>query len=95
MNQFRCTNDNATCIPISWACDGVDDCGDNSDENNITCNTGISYNFKFKGFRKLKCCVKSGTLFYLTNNVTISSVYLLYRNTKKQLSAREPFFLQK
>ena len=41
MNQFRCTND--TCIPISWACDGVDDCGDNTDENKITCVTGIIY----------------------------------------------------
>ena len=43
MNQFRCTND--TCIPIAWACDGVDDCGDNSDENKSTCNTGILQNF--------------------------------------------------
>ena len=30
MDQFYCGNN--TCIPIAWACDGVSDCEDNSDE---------------------------------------------------------------
>ena len=31
MNQFRCSY--GACIPITWACDGINDCGDESDEN--------------------------------------------------------------
>ena len=30
MNQFKCTNEKY--IPASHACDGMDDCGDHSDE---------------------------------------------------------------
>lgn len=51
MNQFRCTDD--TCIPISWACDGVEDCEDGSDEHQY-CITGMSYDVKFSCLRKLK-----------------------------------------
>ena len=32
MNQFRCSD--RSCIPISMACDGIDDCDDRSDEIN-------------------------------------------------------------
>ena len=39
MHQFRCQN--GTCIPIMWACDEVDDCGDNSDEDRY-CKIGNS-----------------------------------------------------
>lgn len=31
--NFRCKN--KKCIPKSWTCDHVDDCGDNSDESNV------------------------------------------------------------
>ena len=40
MNQYGCKN--GTCIPIKWACDGVNDCGDNSDESRH-CKTGNFY----------------------------------------------------
>ena len=37
MDEFYCGN--KTCIPIGWACDGMNDCEDNSDETKY-CTTG-------------------------------------------------------
>ena len=50
MNQFRCANN--TCIPIFWACDGLNDCGDNSDETEY-CNLGIIILLTFLRVRAL------------------------------------------
>ena len=41
MDEFYCGN--KTCIPIGWACDGMNDCGDNSDETKY-CSSGNSKN---------------------------------------------------
>jgi hypothetical protein len=34
-NQFLC--DNKKCVPEKWKCNGVNDCGDNSDEIGVIC----------------------------------------------------------
>lgn len=47
-DEFQCNN--TLCKPLSWKCDGEDDCGDNSDENPEECskNTHILLNCKKK-----------------------------------------------
>nr|CAA03855.1 lipophorin receptor [Locusta migratoria] len=35
LRQFQCANGH--CIPLTWMCEGEDDCGDNSDETNAVC----------------------------------------------------------
>lgn len=34
-DEYQCNN--TLCKPLSWKCDGEDDCGDNSDENPEEC----------------------------------------------------------
>ena len=48
MDQFYCGNN--TCIPIAWACDGVSDCEDNSDETKY-CISGRIVRKRFIGAR--------------------------------------------
>lgn len=33
--QFQC--DNNRCVPLTWVCEGENDCGDNSDEKPSLC----------------------------------------------------------
>ncbi|XP_078065107.1 low-density lipoprotein receptor-related protein 1B-like, partial [Mustelus asterias] len=35
LDEFQCNN--TLCKPLAWKCDGEDDCGDNSDENQEEC----------------------------------------------------------
>ncbi|XP_048450538.1 low-density lipoprotein receptor-related protein 2-like isoform X3 [Rhincodon typus] len=40
-SEVRCSSGTLQCIPVSWKCDGVKDCGDGGDEENcgiLTCN---------------------------------------------------------
>lgn len=35
IDEFNCKN--KKCIPVQWICDGIDDCGDNTDEKAELC----------------------------------------------------------
>lgn len=49
-NQFRC--DNGICLWWHDRCDGTNDCGDNSDEENCGRIVAVSYDFEFCHFLK-------------------------------------------
>ncbi|XP_018579962.1 putative vitellogenin receptor [Anoplophora glabripennis] len=39
IDEFNCKN--KKCIPVQWICDGIDDCGDNTDEKTELCSHAV------------------------------------------------------
>ncbi|KAJ8925441.1 hypothetical protein NQ315_009274 [Exocentrus adspersus] len=45
VDEFSC--DNKKCIPVQWICDGVNDCGDNTDEKRELCSHSLDGTLQF------------------------------------------------
>jgi hypothetical protein len=61
-NEFQCHNEK--CIPKGWVCDQMNDCGDNSDEDESNCHNAYTTNGKYSSIF-VTCIIRINRMHYL------------------------------